>query len=158
MDVVAYAASVGHSVWFSDDVGETWNRANTTTGGIYNESRCWCVSAHPAEPGRVLSGTDLGVHRWNPDAARWTHVASPMDGLHILQMAQHPDDPGFIVAGTPAYDTNDALSPPWAAPAANANARKSAAAFARRNPAPANPPVPKVAVVLLMAVSLPVAH
>ena len=124
MDVVAYAASVGHSVWFSRDVGETWNRANTTTGGIYNESRCWCVSTHPAEPERVLSGTDLGVHRWDKDAARWTHVGSPMDGLHILQMAQHPDDPGFIVAGTrPAaiYVSEDGGASWFQAPLGNAD-------------------------------------
>jgi hypothetical protein len=43
MDFTAYAASVGHSVWFSHDNGESWNRAHTKTGGIYNESRCWCV-------------------------------------------------------------------------------------------------------------------
>ncbi len=124
MDIVAYAASVGHSVWFSRDVGETWNRANTTTGGIYNESRCWCVSTHPAAPGRVLSGTDLGIHRWDPDATRWTHVASPMDGLHILQMAQHPEDPGFIVAGTrPAaiYVSEDGGTSWFQAPLDNAD-------------------------------------
>lgn len=100
METVAYAASVGHSVWFSHDLGETWNRAHTETGGIYNESRCWCVSTHPALPGAVLSGTDLGVYRWDHEAARWNHLPSPMDGLHILQLAQHPDDPDFIVAGT----------------------------------------------------------
>lgn len=40
MDVTAYAASVGHSVWFSDDTGESWSRAHTNTVGIDNESRC----------------------------------------------------------------------------------------------------------------------
>ena len=39
MDVTAYAASIGHSIWFSHDLGESWNRAATPTGGIYNESR-----------------------------------------------------------------------------------------------------------------------
>ena len=67
MEVTAYAASVGHSVWFSHDVGETWNRAWTPTGGIYNESRCWCLATHPDRPGEVLSGTDQGVYRWRPD-------------------------------------------------------------------------------------------
>ncbi len=100
MYVTAYAASVGHSIWFSYDTGETWNRAHTNTGGIYNESRCWCVSVHPDRQGEVLSGTDLGVYRWDPAAARWNHVPSPMDGLHILQMAQAPHDPGIIFAGT----------------------------------------------------------
>lgn len=100
MDVVAYAASVGHSVWFSYDVGESWNRAHTNTGGIYNESRCWSLCTHVTRPGEVLSGTDLGVYRWDPLAARWNHIPSPMDGFHILQIEQHPEDPDFIVAGT----------------------------------------------------------
>lgn len=100
MDVTAYAASIGHSIWFSHDLGESWNRANTNTGGIYNESRCWCLSVHPDRPGEVLAGTDIGVYRWAPDQERWNHVPSPMDGFHIQQLVQHPDDPDYIVAGT----------------------------------------------------------
>lgn len=104
MSVTAYAASVGHSVWFSHDLGESWNRAPTPTGGIYNESRCWCVCTHPERPGQVLSGTDQGVYRWEPAEERWNHVPSPMDGLHILQIAQAPHDPDLIYAGTrPAH-------------------------------------------------------
>ena len=100
MDITVYAASVGHSVWFSHDAGESWNRARTDKGGIYNESRCWCLSVHPERPGEVLSGTDLGVYRWSSERERWSHVPSPMDGLHILQLARHPDEANFIVAGT----------------------------------------------------------
>ena len=100
MAIAAYAASVGHSVWFSYDMGESWNRANTHTGGIYNESRCWCVSTHPDRPGEVLSGTDQGVYRWRHEDQRWTHLSSPMDGMHILQIAQAPHDPDVIYAGT----------------------------------------------------------
>ncbi len=104
MNITAYAASVGHSVWFSHDLGESWNRAPTPTGGIYNESRCWCVCTHPERPGQVLSGTDQGVYRWEPAEERWNHVPSPMDGLHILQIAQAPHDPDLIYAGTrPAH-------------------------------------------------------
>ena len=104
MNITAYAASVGHSVWFSHDLGESWNRAPTPTGGIYNESRCWCVCTHPERPGQVLSGTDQGVYRWEPAEERWNHLPSPMDGLHILQIAQAPHDPDLIYAGTrPAH-------------------------------------------------------
>ena len=99
MDVTAYAASIGHSVWFSHDLGESWNRAPTPTGGIYNESRCWCVATHPGRPGEVLSGTDQGVYRWDPRAERWNYLPSPMDGMHILQIAQAPHDPDLIFAG-----------------------------------------------------------
>lgn len=100
MEVTAYAASVGHSVWFSHDLGASWNRAFTPTGGVYNESRCWCVSVHPDRPGEVLAGTDLGLYRWDPAEGRFVYVPSPMDGLHILQVAQAPHDPDIIYAGT----------------------------------------------------------
>jgi photosystem II stability/assembly factor-like uncharacterized protein len=95
-----YAASVGHSGWFSRDLGESWQRANTHSGGIYNESRTWCLSIHPDRPGEVLAGTDDGVYRWVETQKRWNYVPSPMDGLHILKIAQSPHDPDFIIAGT----------------------------------------------------------
>jgi len=100
MDVTAYAATVGHSVWFSYDLGVSWNRAVTPTGGIYNESRCWSLSVHADKPGEVLSGTDLGVYRWSPIDQRWNYVPSPMDELHIQQITQAPHDPNIIFAGT----------------------------------------------------------
>lgn len=99
-NVTAYAASVGHTVWFSHDLGETWNRAFTPTGGLYNESRAWAVCVHPDRPGEVLAGTDIGLYRWVPAEDRWIHIPSPMDDLHILQVAQAPHDPDVIYCGT----------------------------------------------------------
>ena len=100
MTVTAYAASIGHSVWFSHDLGETWNRAFTPTGGVYNESRAWCVDVHADRPGEAMAGTDVGLYRWTSKARRWVHIPSPMDGLHILQVGQSPHDPDTIYAGT----------------------------------------------------------
>ncbi len=100
MNVTAYAASVGHSVWFSHDLGTNWARAHTHFGGVYNESRCWAVSTHPRRPGEVLAGTDQGVYRWDPVVKRWDHLPSPLDPFQILQIAQAPWDPDFILAGT----------------------------------------------------------
>ena len=99
MKVQAYAASIGHSIWFSEDRGEHWLRAPTNTGGIYNESRCWSVSTHPQRPGEVLAGTDQGIYRWMPGLKRWVHLPSPLDDLQVLQVTQDPNDPNFIVAG-----------------------------------------------------------
>ena len=100
MDVTAYAATIGHSVWFSYDKGESWNRADTPTGGFYNESRCWSLAIHPDRPGEVLAGTDIGVYRWDHTQDRWNYIPSPMDDLHIQQLAQSPHNPNIIFAGT----------------------------------------------------------
>tara|TARA_B100001146_G_scaffold220674_1_gene229708 strand:- start:283 stop:1269 length:987 start_codon:yes stop_codon:yes gene_type:complete len=100
MDVTAYAASIGHSIWFSHDLGESWNRAATPTGGIYNESRCWSLSVHQERQGEVLAGTDIGVYRWNYLHEHWSYISSPMDDLHIQQIAQAPHNPDIIFAGT----------------------------------------------------------
>ena len=100
MDVTAYAASIGHSIWFSYDLGESGNRAATPTGGSYNESRCWSLSVHQARQGEVLAGTDIGVYRWNYLHEHWSYISSPMDDLHIQQIAQAPHNPDIIFAGT----------------------------------------------------------
>ena len=95
----AYAATM-QSVWFSEDEGVSWNRLLTPTGGFYNEARCWAVHTHPDRPGEVLAGTDQGLYRFSQDTGRFDYIPSPMDGLHILQIAQAPGDPDFIVCGT----------------------------------------------------------
>ncbi len=99
MNVTAFAASM-QSVWISHDLGETWNRANTNTGGLYNEARCWCICAHPDRPGEVLAGMDCGLYRWDAKAGRWNYMRSPMEGLQVHQIQQAPDDPNVIFAGT----------------------------------------------------------
>ena len=99
MKVTAYAATM-QAVWFSHDMGETWNRPPTPYGGFYNESRCWSVNAHPQRPGEFLAGTDQGLYRWLHDSQCWHYIPSPMDDLHIQQIARCPADPNFIVCGT----------------------------------------------------------
>ena len=94
------AASVGHAVWFSRDEGASWLRPHTTHGGLYNESRAWCLSAHAERPGELLAGTDQGLYRWSEAKGNWTYLPSPLDGFHVLKLAQSPHDPRFIVAGT----------------------------------------------------------
>ncbi len=95
----AYAATM-QSVWISEDEGESWNRLPTPTGGFYNEARCWSVNTHHARPGEVLAGTDQGLYRFTEDSGRFDYIPSPMDSLHILQIARAPNDPDFIVCGT----------------------------------------------------------
>ena len=99
MKYKAYAATM-QSVWFSEDEGQSWNRLLTPTGGFYNEARVWAVHTHADRPGEVLAGTDQGLYRYTEETGRFDYIPSPMDGLHILQIAQSPVDPNFIVCGT----------------------------------------------------------
>lgn len=99
MKTKAYAATM-QSVWFSEDEGQSWNRLLTPTGGFYNEARVWAVHTHPDRPGEVLAGSDQGLYRYTEEKGRFDYIPSPMDSLHILQIAQDPHDPDFIVCGT----------------------------------------------------------
>ena len=95
----SYAATM-QSVWFSEDEGKSWNRLLTPTGGFYNEARVWAVHTHVDRPGDLLAGTDQGLYRFSEASGRFEYIPSPMDSLHILQIAQDPHDPNFIVCGT----------------------------------------------------------
>lgn len=102
--------TAGTSVWFSRDLGLTWERPYSESG-LYLEARVWSLSAHPARPGEALAGTDSGVYRWSERDRRWTHLPSPLDSLCTWSLAQDPHDPNVIVAGThPAalYRSDDA--------------------------------------------------
>lgn len=99
MDYTAYAATM-QGVWFSHDQGENWARLLTPTGGMYNEARVWAVETHADRPGEVLAGTDQGLYRYTSEAGRFDYIPSPMDSLHILQIARDPRDAKFIVCGT----------------------------------------------------------
>ena len=88
------------SEWSSDDGGQHWKRLLTPTGGIYNETRCWAVRMQPDRAGEVLAGTHHGLYRYREETGRFDYIPSPMDSLHILQIARYSRDPGFILCGT----------------------------------------------------------
>lgn len=99
MKFVACAATM-QGAWLSYDGGETWARPLTPIGGMYNEARCWSVAFHPGRPGEFLAGTDQGLYRFNAKTECFEYIPSPMDDLHILQIAINPNDPDFIICGT----------------------------------------------------------
>ncbi|MBM3491837.1 MAG: hypothetical protein FJX68_15630 [Alphaproteobacteria bacterium] len=90
--------TAGLSVWFSDDLGESWARPYSESG-LYLESRVWALAQHPALPGIVFAGTDSGVYRGDVRTRQWTHLPSAMDRLAVWSLALHPDDPQVMVAG-----------------------------------------------------------
>ncbi len=93
-----YVGTIGMSVWFTEDLGETWARPNSEHG-MHNESRIWGLAAHPDRPDNVLAATDHGLNRWSEAAKRWQHLPSPMDGLNVWSIQHAPDDPDLLIAG-----------------------------------------------------------
>ena len=92
-----YAGTAGHSVWFSDDLGETWVHPNSHSG-LYLEARVWALSAHPHNPESLYAGTDDGAYRWDERPARWTRLEAPM--RDVWAIAVHPQDPNVLFAGS----------------------------------------------------------
>ncbi len=110
MSANLYVGTAGMSVWFSQDMGETWKRPYSESG-LYLESRVWALSAHPDAPGQVFAGTDSGIYRWDEKPSKWTQLSSPMDDLCVWALEQAPHDPAVLIAGThPAalYMSDDA--------------------------------------------------
>lgn len=94
-----YVGTVGMSVWFTEDLGETWTRPNSEFG-MSNEARIWALASHPERPDHVLAGTDRGIHRWSESQARWQHLPSELDHRGVWALQQAPHDPDLVIAGT----------------------------------------------------------
>jgi len=94
-----YLGTIGLSLWYSDDLGESLGRY-LSDSGLYSESRIWALSRHPAVPDEILAGTDSGIYRLDRKAGRFTHIASPMDSLCVWSIGHSPHDPRVVLAGT----------------------------------------------------------
>lgn len=92
-----YAGTAGHSAWFSEDLGETWVHPNSHSG-LYLEARVWSICSHPATPGHLFAGTDMGLYRWDEGPARWTALPSPAQDIWSVQ--QDPHDPAVLLIGS----------------------------------------------------------
>jgi len=96
---VLCVGTAGMSVWFSRDLGETWERPYSESG-LYLEARVWALSTHPDVPGEVLAGTDSGLYRWRESERRWTHLQGPLDATCTWALARSRNNARIIVAGT----------------------------------------------------------
>ena len=94
-----YLGTIGLSLWYSDDLGESLGRY-LSDSGLYSESRIWVLNRHPAAPDEILAGTDSGIYRLDRKAGRFTHIASAMDSLCVWSIARSPHDPRVVLAGT----------------------------------------------------------
>jgi hypothetical protein len=95
-----YVATNGLSVWKSDDLGEHIARMGSGTN-LYSGSQVWALASHRARPRYLFAGTDSGLYRLDRADNRFTHLPSPMDRERLVPaIAQSPDDPDVIVAGT----------------------------------------------------------
>jgi photosystem II stability/assembly factor-like uncharacterized protein len=92
-----YAGTAGHSMWFSEDGGDSWVHPNSHSG-LYLEARVWAIADHPANPSYLYAGTDMGLYRYDEADARFTHLPSPMSD--VWAVAINPDVPETLIAGT----------------------------------------------------------
>jgi photosystem II stability/assembly factor-like uncharacterized protein len=96
-EIHVYAGTAGHSAWFSEDLGLTWEHPNSHSG-MYLEARVWALSTHPALPAFLHAGTDAGVFRWNEDTARWEQLSTALGDVWAI--VHDPKDPSILYAGT----------------------------------------------------------
>ena len=98
MNATLCVGTSGMSVWFSDDLGQTWSRPYSESG-LYLEARIWTLASDPHRPGEVLAGTDTGIYRGDLQHKTWKHLPSPMDGMQIWAVAISPSHPDIVLAG-----------------------------------------------------------
>ena len=109
--IQVYAGTAGHSVWFSEDLGNTFIHPNSHSG-MYLEARAWCFSSHPQNQNILYAGTDMGIFVWDERTTRWTFLESP--AKDVWAIAQDPQNPNHILVGSrPAelfYSDNAGMS------------------------------------------------
>lgn len=94
-----YLGTIGLSVWFTDDFGDSLGRY-LSDSGLYSESRIWALARHPVAPNEILAGTDSGIYRLDRKSGQFSRVSSPMDELCVWSIAQSPRDPDVVLVGT----------------------------------------------------------
>jgi len=94
-NVHVYAATAGHSVWFSEDGGSNWVHPDSHSG-MYLEARAWCLAEK--SPGCMYAGTDMGLFLWTEETARWESVNSSVG--EVWSIALDPAREGRVLVGT----------------------------------------------------------
>jgi photosystem II stability/assembly factor-like uncharacterized protein len=89
----------GYSLWYSEDLGESYKRLRSDAG-LYSESCIYAITLDPSSTRRVLVGTDSGLYEFDLQERSFRLVDSPMNGLAVWSVAFAPADPSLILAGT----------------------------------------------------------
>src|SRR5260370_35441127 len=87
--------TVGERAWFSPDCGEHWRRSrmkvpfHAQPGEI--QIRSLAVSPHNSH--HLLAGSEAGIYRSEDNGASWDLIDSPLDGMQIWSVPEHPGSP-----------------------------------------------------------------
>lgn len=98
------------ALYYSDNSGSNWTRL-TATGPISPVNR---VVFAPGYPEIIYLGTGRGCHwchgngiwRSQDGGQTWEHPESELNGLRVLALAVHPENPNILLAGAWS-DSND---------------------------------------------------
>src|SRR5260370_12768444 len=91
------AGTIGTGAWVSPDGGESWRQVRT---GLWSESRVFGFAVHPKQPRTILAGADDGIYRTDDGGEHFERLHSPMNALHVWEVAFHPTDPQTVFAGS----------------------------------------------------------
>ncbi|MFN3648857.1 MAG: WD40/YVTN/BNR-like repeat-containing protein [Armatimonadota bacterium] len=94
---IVYVGTVGQSLWRSLDGGLTFARASV---GAPSKCDVRALLVHRDDSRCLHLGTETGLFVSRDGADSWERVPSPMDGMRIWSLAQHPHDRSVLLAGT----------------------------------------------------------
>src|SRR5262249_499078 len=88
---------IGNGLWRSTDGGDTFRRASD---GMFVECHVRALIVDARDPRVLYLGSESGLYRSNDGADNWQRVESPLNGLQLWSLYQHPQRHDVMLAGS----------------------------------------------------------
>jgi photosystem II stability/assembly factor-like uncharacterized protein len=99
MHPVLLVGTSGYSIWYSEDLGESFKRLRSDAG-LYSESCVYAITLDPSDARRALVGTDSGLYEFDLERMSFRAIDSPMNGMAVWSVAFAPENPSVVLAGS----------------------------------------------------------
>jgi hypothetical protein len=113
------AGNCGHSVWRSDNGGNTWrsiSQGDGVAGGVHGDDHKILLDPSTT-PARVYDGNDGGIWRSENKGGAWVAMNTNIAITQFQGVGLHPTNPNVVIGGTQDNGTNIINSPNPPAPA-----------------------------------------